>query len=174
MVKVNITDEDMAPRNNNYFDEGVHEVVIAKAERGTTDNDKDYVELTVQGQNEEEGTARLWFTTEAAGNYALSILAGIAVHNKESETDKQKVRDAFKKIDDTDLVDDAFLKKFVEMEAFYMVQMSDRTYVNNQGETKNSYDRNIYGYSPTMKTRVVEPTKNAVNSDPVDLSDIPF
>jgi len=174
MVKVSITDEDMAPRNSNYFDEGVHEVMIVKAERGRTDSGKDYVEFTVEGQGGESGTARLWFTTEAASNYALSILAGIAVHNKKTEEDKNKVRTAFKDIKDTDVIDDKFLKKFEQMDAWYTVQQSDRQYINNKGETKYSYDKNIYGYEPKLKSRPVTADQLKSVSEPVDNDDIPF
>lgn len=174
MVKVNLTDEDLAERNTNYFSEGEHEVAIVKAERGTTDAGKEYVEFTVQGKNEEEGTARLWFTTDASAKYALSIMAGIAVHNKDTDAEKAKVREAFKAIQDTDVVDDKFLKKFENMLAFYQVSKSDRTYMNAAGETKNSYDRNIYGYMPKPKAPSAEATAAADLQKPVDVSDIPF
>jgi hypothetical protein len=173
MVKVNLTDEDLAPRGeNNYFNEGVHEVLIDSAKRGKTDAGKEYVEFIVKGENGESDTARLWFTTEKSCKYALSILAGIASHNKESEADKQKVRDAFKQITDTDQVDDKFLAKFENDHAFFTVYKSDRTY-EKDGETKHSYDKNIYGYSPKPKTDLVA---NAMKQDTsnIDLSEIPF
>lgn len=174
MVKVSITDEDMAPRSNNYFDEGVHEVRIDKVERGRTDGGKDYVEFTVEGQNGESGTARLWFTTEPASNYALSILAGIAVHNKQTDAEKDKARTAFKAIKDTDIIDQKFLDKFVDMDAWYTVQQSDRTYINSKGETKYSYDKNIYGYEPKLKARPVTAEQLASVSEPIDDDEIPF
>jgi len=172
-MKVNLTDEDLSKRgNSNYFSEGVHEVLIQKAERGTTDAGKDYVEFTVIGHADEEGTARLWFSTEAGSKYALSIMAGVAVHNKQTEEEKAGVRTAFKAIDDTDKVDTKFLAKFKEMDAFYMVQQSDRTYTNAQGETKNSYDRNIYGYEPKMKAMTADQLISS--GTPVSTDDVPF
>lgn len=174
MVKVNLTDEDLAPRGeSNYFTEGVHEVLIEKAERGVHDG-KEYVEFTVKGENGETDTTRLWFTTEKSCKYALSILAGIATHNKESEADKQKVRDAFKQITDTDQVDDKFLKKFENDHAFFSVYKSDtRTYTNAQGETKPSFDKNLYGYKPNEKKDLVADAKAELQK-PIDLSEIPF
>lgn len=175
MVKVNLTDEDLAERGeNNYFTEGVHEVLIEKAERGKTDAGKEYVEFTVKGENDETDTARLWFTTEKSCKYALSILAGIASHNKESDVEKQKVKDAFKAITDTDQVDDKFLKKFENDHAFFSVYKSDtRTYTNAAGEEKPSYDKNLTGYKPNPKKDLVADAKAELQK-PIDLSEIPF
>lgn len=176
MVKVNLTDEDLAPRgNNNYFKEGEHEVLIVKAERGTTSGGKDYVEFTVMGHNDETDTARLWFTTEKSCKYALSIMAGIASHNKQTEAEKQKVREAFKAIQDTDVIDDKFLEKFKDMDAFFTVYKSDRTYTGTDGSTKNSYDKNIYGYMPAPRLTASPSTPSPLEgSQPIDLSEIPF
>lgn len=172
MVKVQLTDEDLVERNNNYFAEGEHEVLITDAERGVTDSGKEYVEFTVLGHGDEVDTARMWFTTDKAAKYTLSILAGIASHNKSSEADKQTVRDAFKKITDTDLVDDKFLEKFKDMDAFFTVYKSDRTYTTASGETRNSYDKNIYGYMP--KPRKVTAEQIMAASTPVSSDDVPF
>lgn len=150
-MKVQLTDEDLKERNTNYFEEGVYEVLITKAERGTTDNGKDYVEFTVQGHDDQEGTARMWFTTDKACKYTLSVLAGLAVHNKHTDAEKDKVRTAFKAITDTDQLDNKFLARFEEMDAFYRVQKSDRTYTNQAGETKHSYDKDIAAYPLKMK-----------------------
>lgn len=172
-MKVNLTDEDLATRGDkNYFSEGEHEVLIQKAERGTTDAGKAYVEFTVLGQNDESDTARLWFTTEKSCVYALSILAGIAVHNKATDAEKTAVRDAFKKITDTDQVNAAFLAKFKEMDAFFTVYKSDRTYTTASGETKHSYDKNITGYMPKAKATTMK--QDIAAGQNVDLSEIPF
>ena len=173
MVKVTMTDEDLATRTGgNYFSEGVHEVLIQKAERGVTDSGKEYAEITVLGHDDEVGTARLWFSTEKAGKYALSILSGIAVHNRKDDAAKEKARATFKAITDTDEVDDKFLARFKEMDAWFMVQQSDRTYQNAEGETKNSYDRNIYGYEPKMKQMTAEQLVSS--GTPVSTDDVPF
>lgn len=177
MVKVSLTDEDLAERgNNNYFEEGEHEVLITKAERGTTDSGKDYVEFTVLGHDDESDTARLWFTTDASAKYALSILAGIASHNKHSDIDKKKVRDAFKAITDTDEVDDKFLARYKEMDAFFTVYKSDRTYLGNDGTTKHSFDKNIYGYMPKPKKQTAEDLISdfKATGDEISTDDIPF
>lgn len=146
MVKVNpLTDEDLKPRGGGkWFDEGVYPVVITEAKRGKTDSGKEYVQLDVLGEADQEGNARLWFTTDKAASYALSILAGIAVHNNEGEPAKQKVRDAFKKITDTDEIDAKFLARYKGMDAWVLV------YEDTNGQQKPGggyYKRtDIYGY----------------------------
>lgn len=174
MVKVSLTDEDMKSRkSNNYFEEGVHEVIITKAERGETTGGKEYVEFTLLGQEDQEGTARLWFTTEKSAKYALGVLAGIAVHNKESEDEKEKVREAFKKITDTDQVDDKFLARFKNMDAWYSVYKSDRTYTAQDGSTRNSYDKNIHSYQPKPKAQDLL-TEFKTTGEVVSTDEIPF
>lgn len=174
MVKVNLTDEDMTTRkSNNYFEEGVHQVIITNAERGETTGGKEYVEFSLLGQEDQEGTARLWFTTEKSAKYALSVLAGIAVHNKETEEEKQKVREAFKKITDTDQVDNKFLDRFKNMDAWYSVYKSDRTYTAQDGSTKNSYDKNIHSYQPKPKAQSILDEFKATG-EVVSTDEIPF
>lgn len=173
-MKVNLTDEDLATRGDTkYFSEGIHEVAIVKAERGKH-NGKEYVEFKLEGENGETDTARLWFTTDKSAKYALSIMAGVAVHNKDSEAEKEGVRSAFKKITDTDQVDNKFLAKFEGMVAFFQVAKSDtRTYTDASGETKPSYDKNIYGYRPKEKVDHIAEAK-AEMLKPIDPNEIPF
>lgn len=178
MVKVNITEEDMIESGNNYFEQGVHEVTIKEAKRGATNDGKDFVEFELAGTEGQSGTARVWLTTEKAAKYALGILAGIMVHNKKTEAEKAKTRDNFKLITDTDQLDKAFLDRFNGFKAWYQVEKSDRTYVANDGTTKYSFDKNIYGYEPKPRQKtaaeLVEAFKNDGASAPLDLSEIPF
>lgn len=177
MVKINLTDEDLATRGtSNYFSIGEHEVLIQKAERGTTADGKDYVEFTVLGQDDESDTARLWFTTEKASIYAMSIMSGIAVHNRKTDAEKKTARDAIKAIKDTDLVDAKFLAKFVNMDAFYSVYQSTRTYTGKDGSQKFSYDKNIYGYAPNPRKTTAADLINdfKANGEAVNVAEIPF
>ena len=176
MVKVNLTDEDLATRGqSNYFSEGEYEVLIQKAERGTTTAGKDYVEFSVLGHEDQTDTARLWFTTDASAKYSLSILAGIAIHNKQTEADKASVRTAFKKITDTDQVDDKFLAKFNDMDAFFQVHKSRiRTYIGIDGTEKPSYDKNIYGYMPKPKQLTAEQLVADMKSGEPFTDEVPF
>lgn len=176
MVKVEpLTDEDLKPRGDgNWFDVGVHKVIIESAKRGKIDSGKEYVEFTVLGEEDQQGSARLWFTTDKAAKYALSILAGIAVHNKNSEAAKQTVRDAFKKITDTDSVDDKFLTRYEKMDAWVSV------YEDVNGKQKPGggfYKRtDIYGYEPKPKKQTAEQlvADLKTNGEAVDVSEIPF
>lgn len=136
-----------------YFELGVHRVLIMLVEFGKTDNDKEYVEFTVTDGDTEtkEGKARLWFTTDKAGQYAFNTIRGIFVHNAGDEAKKEAVR---KKIDA--VKDTAELEKVCQLligkEAWYEVaEDPKRTYQNDAGETKPSLNKNITGYEPTVK-----------------------
>lgn len=177
MVKLEnpLTDEDLKPRGGGkWFNEGVYPVVIAEAKRGKTDSGKEYIQIDVLGEEDQEGNARLWFTTDKASKYALSILAGIAVHNKESEVEKEKVRTTFKKITDTDSVDDKFLTRYKGMDAWVLV------YEDTNGQQKPGggyYKRtDIYGYEPKPKQQTAEQlvADFKTNGEAVDTDEIPF
>ena len=172
-MKVQLTDEDLATRGDRtYFAEGEHEVLIEKAERGTTDAGKEYVEFSVLGHADERDTARLWFTTDASAKYAMSIMAGIAVHNKQTEAEKASVRTAWKSITDTDKIDAKYLANFKDKDAFFTVHQSERTYTTPSGETRHSYDKNIYGYMPKPKATTVQ--QDILAAMPADISGQPF
>jgi len=176
-MKVSLTDEDLKVRGDqNYFPLGFHEVGVTSAKRGVTANGKEFAEFEVLSADDEDytGTARLWFSSDKSTKYALSILSGIASHNKETEAEKQKVNEAFKKITDTDQVDDKFLERFVGMEAFYEVADNGRTYTNESGQVRPSYDRNIYGYRKAQSRRQQVDNLISNSEDVSDSSDIPF
>ena len=172
-MKVQLTDEDLATRGDrNYFAEGEHEVLIEKAERGTTDAGKEYVEFSVLGHADERDTARLWFTTDASAKYAMSIMAGIAVHNKQTDADKTATRNAWKAITETDKIDAKYLANFKDKDAFFTVHKSDRTYTTPSGEVKFSYDKNIYGYMPKPKATTIQ--QDILAGPSVDPTGTPF
>lgn len=133
--------------SNNYFSEGVHKVKIGSV-HFVTDNGKEYAEFLVVGDEGQEGTARVYFTEKAA-TYSFNTIRGIFVHNS-PESSKDKTRDAINAIEDTETLEKQ-CQKLIGKECWYMVQKSDQTYVNNNGETKNSYNKNIYHYEPKMK-----------------------
>ena len=64
------------------------------------------------------------------------------------------------------------LEKLDGYEAWFTVYQSDRTYTNAQGETRHSYDRNIYGYEPKLKKTTIEDLMGPVEK--VSTDDIPF
>lgn len=172
MVKINLTDEDLDRTPGNYFTEGVHKVKIDSIERDNMDDGRAFLTVKVTGEDDQEGTARLWLHTEGGAKYSLSILSGIVSHSKKTEADKAKVRESFKAINDTDELDSKFLARFKGLEAWYEVEKTDRTYTNADGETKNSYNRNVYGYEPKPKKVTVEDIMGGAES--ISSNDIPF
>lgn len=146
-----ITDEHKKEMmQGEFIPEGIHQVKIMLVEGGKTQAGKDYVEFTVVDSEEREGKARMWFTTDNAIGYTFNIIRGIFVHNAPANS-KDKVRETIDAIDDTDKLVEA-CQQLIGKEAWLQVKKSDRTYQNEAGETKHSYDKNIYGYEPVPKS----------------------
>jgi|GEM_PF-1308175 hypothetical protein len=189
-----ITEEDLVEQN--FFREGVHEVIITSAEFFETDDQKIYLELGIMGSNDEQDTARLYFT-DGAKKISLDTIRKILVHNAPDEETKDKIREAYKKI--TNLAQlNPFVLRLVDKQAWLKIEKSDKTYTSKEtGEIKHSYNRNIYGFEPKMKTTpsesktntqgntVSKPTAEQVaqveaavdalpEQDDIDLTDIPF
>ena len=168
MVKVNpMEDKDFEARGK-YFDAGVYKVHLSDPKRDVSKSGSEFVQFTVNGENEEQSDVRLYLTEKAAP-YSLKTLAGIAVHNKGSEAEKQKVRDAFKNITDTDTLDAKFLEKFENMEAWVLVEEDTNSPKPNGGY----YLRyNLYSYEP--KPRKITPEDLMGGGTPVDPDEVPF
>lgn len=166
-------DKDFADRKP-YFDEGVHEVYIKKATRGSSPKTgSEYIEFDLLGENDEEGNVRLYLT-EKTQERSRSILATIAVHNKQSDVEKQAVRDAFKKITDTDQLDDDFLKKFVDLQAWILTEQDTNAPKPNGGFYLRN---NLYSYEPTPRTTATSPATTAsqlLGGTDADLDEVPF
>lgn len=188
-----ITEEDLVEQN--FFREGVHEVIITSAEFFETDDKKVYLELGIMGSNDEQDTARLYFT-EGAKKISLDTIRKILVHNAPDDETKDKIREAYKKI--TNLAQlHPFALRLVDKQAWLKIEKSDKTYTSKEtGEIKHSYNRNIYGFEPRMKP-TTQPTNEAKTEavpqpaqeqtaaveavvgelpaqDNIDLTDIPF
>lgn len=151
---------DQQPKK--YFDIGTHKVVIGLINSGTTDNGKEYLEFTVfdSEDNDRIGTARLWFSSDKAAKYSISIISGIFVHNT-AEEKRDALKDALKKLTDTDALLEIAQKKLIGKEAFYVVEEDPvRTYTNKDGETMPSINRNIYGYE-MKSTKKITPEEQA-------------
>lgn len=184
-----ITEEDLVEQN--FFREGVHEVIITSAEFFETDDKKIYLELGIMGSSDEQDTVRLYFT-EGAKKISLDTIRKILVHNASDDETKDKIREAYKKI--TNLAQlNPFALRLVDKQAWLKVEKSDKTYTSKEtGEIKHSYNRNIYGFEPKMKNEeskaetepkeekaeVVEKVEAVVGElppqDDIDLTDIPF
>lgn len=175
MVKVAepLTDESFETKGGNYFDPGIYEVYIQGFKRGKTPNTgSEFVEFDVLGSEDQEGKVRLYLTEKSA-HFSLRTLGTIAVHNKEGEAEKQKVRDAFKKILDTDQLTDAMLKRFIGMQAWILVE-EDKNAPKPNGGYYLRY--NLYGYEPKPRKQTAEELINEFKAggEPVDTDEIPF
>lgn len=109
------------------------------------------------------------------------------MHNAENDDDKQKLRDFFKTV--TSLYDIAQIKdKLIGKQCWYTVEKSDETYINENGEEKNRYNKNFWGYEPTLNpkkkaekseeatkvAKVMDYAPEEVSDEPIDFSEIPF
>lgn len=167
--------EDTKKQLGNYFGEGTHKVTITKIEQGKTQDEKEYFEFTVEGENGEEGTARV-FWTEKAQQYSFNSIRDIFVHNT-PEKNREAVRAAVDNTTDTDELFKLCQQTLIGKEAWYVVQKTDRTYTNAAGELKYSYNRNLYGYEyhpkPAQKTSE-ELINELTGGEQTDINAIPF
>ena len=152
--------------DGNWFDYGLHKVQIGQIELGETDNGKEFIEFTLLGENEEEDTARVWFTTDAAINFSINVLRQIFIHNA-PEAKKDEARDMFDAVGDTTELVKLLNDKLVGGECWFTkYQDPTRTYVAQDGSTRKSVNKNIYGYEPKLRPELI-PKRD----DVVDLND---
>lgn len=149
---VQFSDAHKAERSTNYFEEGIHEVVISSFVFDTTPKKQEYVEIEVIDPTNEERTAstRFWFTTDGAINYAFNILRGIFVHNAPDDK-KDAVRAKFDKIADTDELEKE-MNMLIGKKCWLQVY-ADGTYIDKNGNSKPNFNRDIYGYEPSPKAK---------------------
>lgn len=163
------TDEHKKDLSNTFFEEGVHKVKITKIERGETDNGKEFMEFSVKGEGDKEDSTRVWFTTDAAIGFSFSIIRGIFVHNAPADK-KDEIRASVDALKNTTDLEKA-CKVLIGKEAWFTVyQDPSRTYINDKGETKNSYNKNIYGYEPSPRKMTPE-TTTPDNTEPIKHTD---
>lgn len=170
MVKVKPLEDKDFESKGKWFGEGVHEVYITGVKRDTASTGSEFVEFEIVGENDETGDVRLYLTENAAER-SIKILGAVAVHNKETEAEKQKVREVFKSIDDTDKLTERLLSPFVGMQAWILTEEDTSSPKPNGG----FYLRNsLYSYEPTPRNK--KPTVEELMGDgkPTDTSEIPF
>ena len=162
-MKFNEENKKVSDFNGNWFGYGVHKVTIGAIEVGETDDNKEFIEVVLLGDNEEEDTARVWFSSDKAANYSFNVLRQIYVHNA-PEAKKDAARDAVDATSDTAELT-ALLQKLIGKECWFTkYPSSTRTYVNQAGETKQSIDKNIMGYEPKLQAdRIPKTDKDALN-----------
>lgn len=174
MVKVNpMTDEDFDRTGGNYFEAGAHVVILEELKNVTPENGSPYVNVKVLGENDEQADIRV-YTSEKAAPYTIALFGRIAVHNKATDAAKNKVRAAFKSINDTDQMTDTFLKNLEKMQAWILTEEDKNAPKPNGGYYLRS---TLYSWEPTPRAKTSEEQVQELTntSTPVnDPDEIPF
>lgn len=157
-----------------YFEEGIYKVTVKSVLKNATDDGKEYFEFVVTGDGGEEGNAKLWWT-EKAMQRSFNAVRALLVHNT-VEANKEKVRAM---VDATTNTDELYKLALglVGKEAWYQVEMTGQQYQNAEGEWKNSYNRNIYGFEPKPKKPRALTPEDLLGGEDVTAdksNDIPF
>ena len=165
--------DDHKTEQGQFFSEGVHKVSIVDVTGGVNENEKEYIEFTVEGENGEEGNARMWFTTDKAIKFTFNTIRTIFVHNA-LEAKKDAAREMINGVKNSDELVALCKKVLVGKEAFYQVEKSDYVYTNQAGEQKHGYNRNLFGYEPKPKekTALDTLTDGAINLNAEDIPDV--
>lgn len=160
----------------NYFEEGIHKVKIAAINLGKTQGEeKEFMEFDVLGENGEEASARIWFTTDKAIRYSFNVVKSIFLHNCSTEEKKEKMRKLLDGVTSTEQLAKVAQEALIGKEAFYSTfKSATRTYVDADGETKASYDRNITGWEPQVKKITPPETIEPVTETGPDGQEVPF
>jgi hypothetical protein len=166
------TDEHKAEQGQ-FFGEGIHKVSIVDVTGGVNDNEKEFIEFTVEGENGEEGNARMWFTTDKAIKFTFNTIRAIFVHNA-LEAKKDAAREMINGVKNSEEMVALCKKVLIGKEAFYQVEKSDYVYTNQAGEQKTGYNRNLYGYEPKPKekTALDTLTEGAIDLNAEDIPDV--
>lgn len=135
-----------------FFREGVHEVMIGMAEFNETAAGDIYLHVAVAGKSGEESSARLYFTDKST-KYSIDTIRKILIHNAESDEKKAEIREYFNTKVKCLLDLKPLARSLIGKQAWLKIEKSDRTYVGEGGKTRNSYDRDLYGFEPRMKNR---------------------
>jgi hypothetical protein len=171
---VKFTDDNKQVKEfeNNWLDFGVHEVIIGLVELGQTDAGQEYLEITVIGPNDEEDTARVWFTTDKAANYSFNVMRQIYVHNA-PEAKKDQARQTFDKVADTQQLEELMQKLVGKGKCWFSKYPSPtRTYTAQDGTVKKSIDKNVYGYKPKEHPELLPKDSEAAKKDGVTIEDL--
>lgn len=164
--RATFSDTEKEEKSFNYFEQGVHKIQISSLEFGFTEDkdEKEYCEITVVDPDNGEKTdkVRLWFHSEGARGFSFSTLRAIFVHNA-PEDKKDEIREKFNAIKGTEDLEKACQKMLPGKEAWFSIYESDtRTYQDEKGNVRKSFDKNLTGYEP--KPRNTAPKTATVGS----------
>lgn len=156
-----------------YFDYGIHKVKIVSFNLDTTDDGREFVEVFfVDPEDEErEGSARVWFSTEKGSNYSFNVLRSIYVHNA-PEAKKDAARNNFNKVPNTTAMVELLNKNLGGKEMWYAKYLDpQRTYMGNDGITRQSVNHNIYGWEPDIDPELM-PKRGEKANDSITEDDV--
>jgi hypothetical protein len=156
-----------------YFNEGIHKVKITGVVHQDM-GDKEYLEVGISGDGGETGEVRMYLT-EKALKYTINTIRTIFVHNQSTEANKTAVRNAVNACRTTE----EFAKlcqKLEGKECWYSKFKTGSTYQNAQGETKDSYSNNLFGYEPKPPKNVQTAQKAAdtMGGGEITIEEFPF
>lgn len=139
---------------------GVHEVQFTGAIAGETDAGKDFIEIGVVAKDGLEDSARLWFVG-GASNISFNTANQVAVHQGKDEEEKVTIRERVEAVNDSqelvDILNDVCASGKLWFSKYYDPK---RTYQNQKGETRQSINKNIYGYEPKAKPELMTSPEN--------------
>ena len=176
--RATFSDTEKEEKSFNYFEQGVHKVQISGVEFGFTEDkdEKEYCEITVVDPDNSEKTdkVRLWFHSEGARSYSFSTLRAIFVHNA-ADDKKDEIRNKFNAIKGTEDLEKACQKMLPGKEAWFSIYESEtRTYTDESGKVRKSFDKNITGYEPKPKVVTVGTGDAAIAGTPDESGEQPF
>lgn len=159
-----------------YFDEGIHEVIVQGVVLNTDNPEKEYLEVGVIGSEGQSADVRMYLS-EKAMRYSIDTIRKIMVHNV-AEDKKEAVRKAIDACKTTEELT-KLAQKLEGMSCWYSKFKTGTTYTNSQGEVKNSYSNNLFGYEPKPPKHIqqAQAVQDLMSSDaqkPFDPNDFPF
>lgn len=152
---------------------GVSTVQFTGAVADKTEADKDFIEVGVVDKNGVEDSARLWFVGGAV-NISFNTIRQICVHNAKPEN-KDKARDAVDAAEDTEALASLMNEIVGNGGELWFTKYYDpkRTYQAQNGETKRSVNKNVYGYEPNERPDLMPNGQSADDRDEEKVEDFP-
>lgn len=150
---------------------GITKVQLVGATAGETDDGKDWIDLEIVSEDGIEDTARVWFTGKAAP-YSFNTLRQIAVHQGKDDAEKEKIRQAVEACADSDALADLLNAKVAGGELWFTKYLDpQRTWTDQDGNVRQSVNKNVYGYEPKLKPELM-PQENPMTKPATTATDL--